>query len=279
MNRTVFSLLLCCVAAMAQTPVGQITGIVKDAAGAVVAGAEVKATQTATGAVHTATSGTAGEYTLPDLPPGTYTLEVSQEGFGKFAQNEVVVRQNAASTVHVSLQSAAPATAPSLKDLGFTPTDVQGTAKDQARLDRRSHMLQVHQRLGLITLAPLVATLVTSGGAKGDRNSTASSSATGRELHAALGATTAGLYLTTASFAIFAPKVPGTKTRGPILVHKALAFIHGPGMILTPILGAMAYDQRSKGEKVHGIASAHGAVAAITGIAYGAAILSVTIKF
>jgi hypothetical protein len=279
MNRTVFSFLLCCVAAMAQPPAGQITGVVKDATGAVVAGAEVKATQTATGAVHTATSGTDGKYTLPDLPPGTYTLEVSKEGFGEFAQNEVVVRQNAASTLNVSMQSAAPATAPSLKDLGFTPADVQGTAKDQARLDRRSHMLQIHQRLGLITLAPLVATLVTGGGAKGGRNSTASSSATGRELHSALGATTAGLYLTTASFAIFAPKVPGTKTRGPILVHKALAFIHGPGMILTPILGAMAYDQRSKGEKVHGIASAHGAVAAITGIAYGAAILSVTIKF
>jgi len=279
MNRTLFNLLLCCVAAMSQTPVGQITGFVKDAAGAVVAGAEVKATQAATGGVHTATSGTAGEYTLPDLPPGTYTIEVSKEGFGKFAQNEIVVRQNAASTVNVSMQSAAPATAPSLKDLGLTPADVQGTAKDQARLDRRSHMLQIHQRLGLITLAPLVATLVTSGNAKGGRNSTPSSSATGRELHAALGATTAGLYLTTASFAIFAPKVPGTKTRGPILVHKALAFIHGPGMILTPILGAIAYDQRSKGEKVHGIASAHGAVAAITGIAYGAAILSVTIKF
>jgi hypothetical protein len=279
MSRTVLSLLLCCAAAMAQTPAAQITGIVKDAAGATVVGAEVKATQTATGVVHTATSGTAGEYTLPDLPPGTYTLEVSKEGFGKFAQNEVVVRQNAASTVNVSLQTATSGTAPSLKDLGFKPADVQGTVKDQARLDRRSHMLQIHQRLGLITLAPLVATLVTGSGAKGDRNATASSSATGRELHAALGATTAGLYITTASFAIFAPKVPGTKTRGPILVHKALAFIHGPGMILTPILGAMAYNQRSAGEKVHGIASAHGAVAAITGIAYGAAILSVTIKF
>ena len=279
MNRTVFAVLVCCVAAAAQTPAGQITGVVKDAAGAVVAGADVRATQTATGAVHTATSGTAGEYTLPDLPPGSYTVDVSKEGVGKFTQREVVVGQSAASTVNASLQPPVPATAPSLKDLGFTPADVQGTAADQARLDRRTHMLQIHQRLGLITLAPLVATLVTSGGAKGERNSTASSSATGRELHAALGATTAGLYLTTASFAIFAPKVPGTKTRGPILVHKALAFIHGPGMILTPILGAIAYDQRSKGEKVHGIASAHGAVAAITGIAYGAAILSVTIKF
>ena len=265
---------------MAQAPAAQITGVVKDAAGAAIAGAEVKATQTATGAVHTAVSGTAGEYTLADLPPGAYSLEVSKEGFGKFALNEVLVRQNAPSTVNVSLQTPAGAGAPpSLKDLGFTPTDTQGTAQDQARLDRRSHMLQIHQRLGLITLAPLIATLITGSGAKGNRNSTASSSASGRELHAALGGTTAGLYLTTAAFAIFAPKVPNTKTRGPILVHKALAFIHGPGMILTPILGAMAYNQRAAGEKVHGIASAHGAVAAITGIAYGAAMLSVIIKF
>jgi hypothetical protein len=82
-----------------------------------------------------------------------------------------------------------------------------------------------------------------------------------------------------AYYAIRAPKIPGTETRGPIRLHKALAWIHGPGMILTPILGAIAFDQRSRGEKVHGIASAHGAVAIVTAAAYGAAILSVSIKF
>ena len=86
------------------------------------------------------------------------------------------------------------------------------------------------------------------------------------------------MYLTTAYFAIFAPKVHGTKARGPIVLHRALAFIHGPGMILTPILGAMAYRQRSNGQRVSGIASAHGAVAAVTGVAYGLALLSVSIK-
>jgi hypothetical protein len=50
-------------------------------------------------------------------------------------------------------------------------------------------------------------------------------------------------------------------------------------MILTPILGAMAFNQKNAGEKVHGIASAHGAVAAITGIAYGLAIVSVSVHF
>jgi len=120
----------------------------------------------------------------------------------------------------------------------------------------------------------LIATLVSSNGAAG-RHGTAS----GRELHAALGGVTAGLYLTTASFAIFAPKVPGTTVRGSIRLHRALAWIHGPGMVLTPILGALADEQRNRGEKVHGIASAHGAVAVVTGAAYGLAILSVSIKF
>ena len=50
-------------------------------------------------------------------------------------------------------------------------------------------------------------------------------------------------------------------------------------MILTPILGAMAFEQKSHGERIHGIASAHGAVAYITAAAYGLAIVSVSIKF
>ncbi len=164
--------------------------------------------------------------------------------------------------------------APSLGDLGFPTAETQGSAAEQARLDKRSHMLRIHQRLGLITTVPFIATLVAAGGA-GGRNSSSS----GRDLHAALGITTAGLYFTTASFAILAPRIHGTPTRGPSKLHKALAFIHGPGMILTPILGAMALHQRSSGQRVHGIASAHGAVAAITGVAYGAALLSVSVKF
>jgi hypothetical protein len=50
-------------------------------------------------------------------------------------------------------------------------------------------------------------------------------------------------------------------------------------MILTPILGAMAYSQKSKGEKIHGLASFHGPVAVATAAAYGLALMSVSIKF
>jgi hypothetical protein len=135
-------------------------------------------------------------------------------------------------------------------------------------------MLKIHQRLGLITAAPLIATVIT-GTMAGGR----STSSTTRDVHAALGSATAGLYFTTAYFSIFAPKVTGTPTRGPIRLHKALAWIHGPGMILTPVLGALAFEQKSRGERVHGIAGAHGAVAIITAGAYGLAIASVSFRF
>jgi len=184
--------------------------------------------------------------------------------------------------------AGAPATgsgqAPTLGDLGFPTDQTKGSAQDQARLDKRSHMLKIHQKLGLITLAPLVATLIASNGAKPPRINAsgvmvAGGTTSSRDLHAGLGILTAGMYITTASFALRAPKISGTKSRGPIVAHKILACIHGPGMILTPVLGAMAYNEIYKGQKVHGIASAHGAVAAITAISYGAAMLSVSIKF
>ncbi|HTA24831.1 MAG TPA: hypothetical protein VK763_14960 [Terriglobales bacterium] len=163
---------------------------------------------------------------------------------------------------------------PSLTDLGFPPEATQSNAKEQALLDKRTHMLKVHQRMGLITTIPMMAAIFSSAGAAGK-----GSDPTGRDLHLALGAVAGDLYFITAYYAIRAPKPPGTETRGPIRFHKAMAWIHGPGMILTPILGAMAYDQKNNGEKVHGIASAHVPVAIVTAGAFGAALLSVSIKF
>lgn len=165
------------------------------------------------------------------------------------------------------------ATQPTLQDLGFTAEQTRGNLLDQATLDKRSRMLKMHQRFGLITLIPLLATVITSN------NATREGSSSGRNLHGALGVVTAGMYITSASFALRAPKLPGAETRGPIRLHKALAWIHGVGMILTPILGAMARSQLNRGERVHGIAAAHSAVADVTIAAYAAAIGSVAVKF
>jgi len=178
---------------------------------------------------------------------------------------------NSQNQTQPSTPSPAP---PSLGDLGISPDQAQGNAQDQARLDRRSHMLKMHQRYGLITLGAMAATIAVSGLAGGKNNT-----ATGRDIHGALGSVTADMYFMAAYYAIRAPRIPGTPVRGPIRLHKALAWVHGPGMILTPILGAMALAQEQNGEKVHGIAKAHSAVAAVTYTSFGLAFLSVAIKF
>jgi hypothetical protein len=167
-----------------------------------------------------------------------------------------------------------PQAQPSLSDLGFPAEETTGDPKRQALLDKRSHMLKVHQRMGLITTIPLVATVILGPDAGGKETSK-----TSRDVHLALGAVTGDLYFITAYYAIFAPKPPGVQNHGPIRFHKAMAWIHGPGMIMTPILGALAYDQKSNGEKVHGVASAHGPVAIVTAGAFGAALLSMSVKF
>src|SRR5712691_2051552 len=56
----------------AQGSTAQINGTVSDSSGLAVPGADVKVTQTATGAVRTATSGPDGAFVFPNLPIGPY---------------------------------------------------------------------------------------------------------------------------------------------------------------------------------------------------------------
>ena len=281
----------CLVAQTAGT--GALTGRLADGSGAVVANGIVTVTSVDTGQTQRAITGTDGSYKF-DLPPGKFRVEFEAPGFKTLEISLVTVNGTETTVLDGKLEvgeqitgkpSPAPqdnlpnapsssTTAPSLADLGLSTEQTQGNAREQALLDKRTHMLKIHQRMGLITTIPLIATVVTSLNAGGKSTSTAS-----RDLHTALGGLTGDLYGITAYYAIRAPRVPGTQTRGPIRFHKAMAWIHGPGMILTPILGIMAFDQKNNGEKVHGIAQAHGPVAIVTAGAFGAALLSVSVKF
>jgi Carboxypeptidase regulatory-like domain len=85
----------------------QIHGTVQDASGSAVPGAEVKATQTATGVVRTVTTGQDGGYVLTNLPLGPYQLEVTKEGFTKSVQSGIVLQVNSDPAVDVSLRVGA----------------------------------------------------------------------------------------------------------------------------------------------------------------------------
>jgi hypothetical protein len=245
-----------------------LSGTIIDTSGKGVANAKMSIQNAATGQSVQTLTNESGNYTAPGLAPGDYEISVSAEGFSTNV-SKVTVAGGPAQTMNLTLAGVL-----SLQDLGFGAGQTQGSAQDQARLDKRSHMLKIHQRLGLFATFPIVASVITGTQAGGR-----STSSTDRYLHLALGSAAGDLYFMSAYYAIRAPRIPGTQTRGPIRLHKALAWIHGPGMILTPILGAIAFDQKSKSEKVHGIASAHGAVAIVTAAAYGASILSVSFKF
>lgn len=270
-----FSLVLNSTLVFAQSPGPQggtaLSGTVKDATGMAVPFTKISAKNLTTGTTAQAQADATGTFNISDLSAGDYEVTAAAEGF---AAQTTKVTLLAGSRQIVSIMMTPSGNAPSLSDLGFSPAQTQGSAADQARLDKRSHMLKVHQRLGLITTGPLIATVFLGAGAGGKQTSS-----TTRDIHAVFGSATVGLYTATAYYAIFAPKIPGTETHGPIRAHKILAWIHGPGMVLTPILGEMAFSQKSKGEKVHGIASLHGPVAVITAGAYGAAILSVSLKW
>ena len=74
-------LLLCTIAAFAQSERGTIQGSVKDASGAVIVGARVTVTHAETNSVTNFTSNEAGDFAAPSLQPGSYNVRVEKEGF------------------------------------------------------------------------------------------------------------------------------------------------------------------------------------------------------
>ncbi len=70
---------------------GQIVGTVKDSSGAVVPGAVLILIDNGTGATAEATSGSDGNFVLPNLQPGRYQITATFQGFNPVTIQEVVV--------------------------------------------------------------------------------------------------------------------------------------------------------------------------------------------
>jgi hypothetical protein len=81
-----------------------LNGTILDQAAAVVPGAVVTATNNQTGVEHTATSTSAGSYTLPYLPPGNYTVAVSAAGFQRSVAENVTLRLAQTQTLDLTLE-------------------------------------------------------------------------------------------------------------------------------------------------------------------------------
>ena len=83
-----------------------ITGTVTDPNNAVIAGANVTATQTATGVRRTTVSNDEGLYVLTDLTPGEYEVRVEAKGFAVRLATQVVLQVGQTITLNAPLEVA-----------------------------------------------------------------------------------------------------------------------------------------------------------------------------
>ncbi len=89
--------------AQAQASSGQISGLVRDSQGGAIANATVKAVNTQTGLERTATTSAEGLYRFVLLPPGTYNLSATAQGFSKTDLNGVAVTVGQITDANITL--------------------------------------------------------------------------------------------------------------------------------------------------------------------------------
>src|SRR5437870_8511453 len=94
-------------AAFAQTDRGTLTGTVSDTTGAVIPGVSIEAKNVQTGATYQAGSSETGNYTLAQLPAGTYELSAALPGFKKFVRTGIIVSVATVLRVDVALEVGA----------------------------------------------------------------------------------------------------------------------------------------------------------------------------
>jgi len=91
-------------AAAAQAVNATLLGTVTDSSGAPVANVKVLLTETNTGISHTSQTNESGNYVLPDLPPGTYSVTAELSGFKRASRVGIDVIVNTTQRVDLVLQ-------------------------------------------------------------------------------------------------------------------------------------------------------------------------------
>lgn len=86
-----------------QAATATMLGTVTDPSGAAVVGATIELTNTGTAATQTATSDSAGRYTLVQLSVGSYDVRASKEGFSNVVHRGITLTVGAQATVDFSL--------------------------------------------------------------------------------------------------------------------------------------------------------------------------------
>jgi hypothetical protein len=89
---------------VAQVIFGTVVGTVVDTSSAAVPGATIRVISVNTNEVRTTISGSGGTYSVPNLPPGAYRVEVELSGFKQFIRTDVPVQVDVTTRVDVTLE-------------------------------------------------------------------------------------------------------------------------------------------------------------------------------
>jgi len=143
--------------AFGQVGNGTITGTVTDPAGAVIAGAAVQVKNADTGVVYSGATTSAGNYTITDLPVGTYVVTVTVTGFKTYTHSNLAL--GAATTLRedVPLQ------------VGASTESVTVTA-EASLLHTESAELSHNVSIDAIDALPLIGIGSVNSGTSGYRN-------------------------------------------------------------------------------------------------------------
>jgi hypothetical protein len=137
----------------AQSDRGAITGTVSDPTGAVLGGARIEARSRERGGVYTAGSSSTGNYTIRELPAGTYELTVSRDGFKTLRQPNIVLPVAQTLRVDVTLE------------LGAT-TEAITVSGAPSLLQTESGELAFHVSSSLLNNLPVLTIGGVNGGAR-----------------------------------------------------------------------------------------------------------------
>ena len=170
--RSLFVLLLAFAAPLAaQTFRGDIRGTVQDPSGAVLPDAKVTAVNKATNFSRTTLSSAAGEFSLPDLPTGIYSLAAVKEGFQEEKSDaEVVVSRVATVNFHLNLtmQASSVSVSASVSSIETSSTTITGVVNTQTVEDLPMNGRDFRQMLKLSPGVQPATTSINGGRTRGN---------------------------------------------------------------------------------------------------------------
>lgn len=156
--RLVVPILVLAAWAFGQVGNGTITGTVTDPAGAVVPGATVEATNTETGVVFPAVTTNTGNYTILNLPVGTYSVSVKVQGFKNYVHTNLTVGATQVLKEDVALQ------------VGNATTDTVTVTAEASLLKTESGDMTHNVSLDNLNQLPLLGIGTANSGTSGVRN-------------------------------------------------------------------------------------------------------------